>query len=89
MILFAYERSGVEKRPKDISLFFYYLTVRDKDLAFLTSVLYPQESATEFSDTLSVDTMKSETKYEKKQRELKETAEMKQRRNSLLKVFLR
>ena len=46
LILFAYERSGVEKRPKDISLFFYYLTV---------------------SDTLSVD-----TKYGKKQRELKE-----------------
>ena len=52
--------------------------MRDKDLAFLTSVLFPQESATEFSDTLSVDTMKSETKYGKKQRELKETAEAKQ-----------
>ena len=78
LILCAYERCGVENRPKDISLFFYYLTVRDKDLAFLTSVLFPEESATEFSDTLSVDTTKSETKYGKKQRVLKETAETKQ-----------
>ena len=78
MILCAYERSGVENWQKDISLFFYYLTVRDKDLAFLTSVLFPEESTTEFSDTLSVDTMKSETKYGKKQRELKEGAETKQ-----------
>ena len=53
LILCAYERCGVENRPKDISLLFYCLTVRDKDLAFLTSVLFPEESATEFSDTLT------------------------------------
>ena len=62
-------------RPEwDISLFFYYLTVRDKDLFFFISIIFPKEIAIEFSDTLSEfsDTMKSETKYWKKQRELKE-----------------
>ena len=48
--------------------------MRDKDLFFLISIIFPKEIAIEFSDTLSEfsDTMKSETKYGKKQRELKE-----------------
>jgi hypothetical protein len=39
----AYERTGVEGRPKDIALFYFYLVVRDHDVAFMSSVLEPFE----------------------------------------------
>jgi hypothetical protein len=39
----AYERTGVEGRPKDIALFYFYLVVRGHDIAFMSSVLEPFE----------------------------------------------
>lgn len=78
LILCAYERCGLENRPKDMALLFYYMTVRDRDLAFLTSTLFPEESASEFSENYGDEEIKSETKYGKKQRLMKVTAEMHQ-----------
>lgn len=77
LILHAYNRCGVEGRGKDVGLFFYYLTVKEVDLEFLTAVLFDDESASQAAKTLS-STDPTETNYGKRQRTIKEAAEKQQ-----------
>lgn len=74
LILAAYQRTGVENRPKDTSLFYYYMTLKDADLNFMVASLFSDESASEVSD-LEVKDVSVETNYAKKQRKYLENVE--------------
>lgn len=77
LILHAYNRCGVEGRGKDVGLFYYYLTVKEMDLEFLTAVLFEDESASQ-AVTNTPSSGPSETSYAKRQRTIKEAAERQQ-----------
>ena len=81
LIRCAYDRCGLELRPKDLKLFIFYLTVRGHDLAFCCGILHADESASETTSTsdLSVE-VKKETNYAKRQKVKNDQNE--RRRNS-------
>ena len=81
LIRCAYDRCGLELRPKDLKLFIFYLTVRGHDLAFCCGILHADESASETTSTsdLSVE-VKKETNYAKKLKV--KNAQNERRRNS-------
>ena len=67
LILCAYERCGLELRPKDIKLFNFYMIVRDQDLAFCSGTLHPDEWASQSSPCTDI-IVKSETNYGKRKK---------------------
>ena len=73
-ILHAYNRCGVENRSKDVGLFFYYISVKEKDLEFLTATLFADESASE-APTAVAASGPVETIYAKRQRSIRESTE--------------
>ena len=81
LIRCAYDRCGLELRPKDLKLFIFYLRVRGHDLAFCCGILHADESASETTSTsdLSVE-VKKETNYAKRQKV--KNARNERRRNS-------
>jgi hypothetical protein len=76
-ILHAYDRCGVENRGKDVGLFYYYMTVKDKDLEFLTATLFPDESASETKAAVANSGI-PESIYAKRQRSIRESQEKQQ-----------
>lgn len=60
--------SGLENRPKDIGRFFFWMTVRGKDLDFLVANLSEEESAHEVEDIQVEST--SESCYAKRKRKI-------------------
>ena len=70
LILCAYERCGLELRPKDVKLFNFYMIVRGQDLAFCSGTLHPDECASQSSPCtdLTTVTVKSETNYAKRKK---------------------
>jgi hypothetical protein len=92
LILHAYNRCGVEGRPKDVGLFYYYMMVKDADLEFLTAVLFEDEVASQVGANEPVSGP-SETSYAKRQRIIKVAAEKREtafteRNMSAIKSFM-
>ena len=51
MLLIIYINVGLENRPKDLGRFYFWMTVRGKDLNFLVASLSEAESAAEGSES--------------------------------------
>lgn len=65
---------GLENRPKDIGRFYFWMTVRGKDLDFLVANLNDDESACNIDEITGSTTNTQETSYAKRKRREEEAA---------------
>ena len=65
---------GLENRPKDIGRFYFWMTVRGKDLDFLVANLNDDESASNSDESTGSTTNTQETSYAKRKRREEEEA---------------
>lgn len=76
---------GAENRPKDLGRFFFWMSVRGKDLQFLVAVLSNTESACQVDSTEVTDIpVDTETSYGKRKRQVKEAGDQTRKEQMLL-----
>ena len=89
-----YFPEGLENRPKDVGLFFFWMALREENLDFLKANLFTDESASERNvDEKNADDESERSNYAKRKRREEETAlkrhnAMKQEQVALLREFM-
>ena len=70
-----YFPEGLENRPKDIGLFFFWMALREENVDFLKANLFTDESASERNvDEKNADDESERSNYAKRKRREEETA---------------